>query len=194
MPHGLWQRPGNWMGDGSCRAGIRLGGRNDGLGRLSSIFVPTTVWGVRFRFRTNYGCVAGVVLDWGRIRSSHDMGQTHVDIRIHGSFGSVVVSALADTAATFTKVPRSVFDEAGLVARYEAEVEIGDGRTIRRELALADVEIGGVRRPVLVSAGSDGERPLVGYTTLETLGFKVNTVAHRLEATPPIEYGGVPPS
>jgi predicted aspartyl protease len=122
------------------------------------------------------------------------MGQTHVDIRIHGSFGSVVVSALADTAATFTKVPRSVFDEAGLVARYEAEVEIGDGRTIRRELALADVEIAGVRRPVLVSAGADGERPLVGYTTLETLGFKVNTVAHRLEATPPIEYGGVPPS
>ena len=94
----------------------------------------------------------------------------------------MVVSALADTAATFTKVPRSVFDEAGLVARYEAEVEIGDGRTIRRELALADVEIAGVRRPVLVSAGADGERPLVGYTTLETLGFKVNTVAHRLEA------------
>ena len=122
------------------------------------------------------------------------MGQTHVDMSIHGSFGSVVVSALADTAATFTKVPRSVFDEVGLVARYEAEVEIGDGRTIQRDLALADVEIAGVRRPVLVSAGGDGERPLVGYTTLETLGFEVNTVAHTLEPAPPIEYGGVPPT
>ena len=119
------------------------------------------------------------------------MGQTHVDMSIHGSSGSVVVTALADTADTFTKVPRWVFDEAGLVAAYEAEVEIGDGRTIRRELALADVEIAGVRRPVLVSAGGDGERPLVGYTTLETLGFKVNTVAHTLEPTPPIEYGGL---
>ena len=123
---------------------------------------------------------------------------------------------MADTAATFTKVPRAVFDEAGLVARYEAEVEVGrstapvsstgqalrqaqgertgDGRTILRELALADVEIAGIRRPVLVSAGGEGERPLVGYATLETLGFKVNAVAHTLEPAPPIEYGGVPPS
>ena len=31
---------GDWMGDGSCGAGIRLGGRNDGCGRLTSIFVP----------------------------------------------------------------------------------------------------------------------------------------------------------
>ena len=122
------------------------------------------------------------------------VGQTHVDISIHGSFGSVVLSALADKAATFTKVPRWVFDEAGLVATHEAEVEIGDGSTILRELALADVEIGGIRRPVLVAAGGAGERPLVGYTTLETLGFKVNTVAHTLEPAPPIEYGGVPSS
>ena len=122
------------------------------------------------------------------------MGQTHVDISIHGESGSVVVTALADTAATFTKVPRVVFDEVGLEAAYEVEIEIGDGRTIRRQLALADVEIDGVRRPVLVSVGGDGEQPLVGYTTLETLGFKVNTVAHRLEPTPAIEYVGVLPA
>ncbi len=99
------------------------------------------------------------------------------------------MSALADTAATFTKVPRRVFDELGLDIVHEAEVEIGDGR-IRRPLALADVEIAGIRRPVLVSAGGDGEQPLVGYTTLETLGFKVNTVTHELEPTPAIEYEG----
>ena len=116
------------------------------------------------------------------------MGQTHVDISIHGDSRSVVVSALADTAATFTKVPRVVLDELGLETEYEVDVEIGDGRTIRRRLALADVEISGVRRPVLVSAGGNGEQPLVGYTTLETLGFKVNTVAHKLEPTPAIEY------
>ena len=114
------------------------------------------------------------------------MGRTHVDIIIHSESSSAVVNALADTAATFTKVPRLVFDELGLEAAHEVEVEIGDGRTIRRQLAL--VEIDGVRRPVLVSAGGDREQPLVGYTTLETLGFKVNTVAHRLEPIPAIEY------
>ena len=116
------------------------------------------------------------------------MGRTYVDIVVHSDSGSVVVNALADTAATFTKVPRPVFDELGLKVAHEVEVEIGDGRTIRRPLALADVEIDGVRRPVLVSAGGYGEQPLVGYTTLETLGFKVNTVAHRLEPIPAIEY------
>ena len=65
---------------------------------------------------------------------------------------------------------------------------MGDGRTITRRLALAEVEIHGVRRPVLVSVGEDGEHPLVGYTTLESLGFKVNPVTHALEPTPAIEY------
>ena len=115
------------------------------------------------------------------------MGQTHVDMRIHSGDRSVVVSALADTAATFTKVPRSVFEELGLETSYETAVEIGDGRIIWRRLAPAEVEIAGVRRLVLVASGGDGE-PLVGYITLETLGFKVNTVTHELEPTPAIEY------
>ena len=85
-------------------------------------------------------------------------GQTHVDISIHGDSWSVVVSALADTAATFTKIPRVVLDELGLEPEYEVEVEIGDGRTILRQLVLADVELSGVRRPVLVSAGGNGEQ------------------------------------
>ena len=54
------------------------------------------------------------------------------------------------------------------------------------------MEISGIRRPVLVSAGGNGEQPLLGYTTLETLGFKVNTVAHKLEPTPTTEYVGRP--
>ena len=81
-----------------------------------------------------------------------------------------------------------MFDELGLETAYETAVEIGDGRTIWRRLAPAEVEIAGVRRLVLVASGGDGEQPLVGYTTLETLGFEVNTVTHELEPTPAIEY------
>lgn len=116
------------------------------------------------------------------------MGQTHVDMRIHSGPRSVVFSALADTAATFTKVPGRVFDDLGLETSYETAVEIGDGRIIWRRLAPAAVEIDGVRRLVLVASGGDEEQPLIGYTTLETLGFEVNTVTHELEPTPAIEY------
>ena len=116
------------------------------------------------------------------------MGQTLVNLRIHGPFGSADIEALADTGATFTKVPRSSMEKIGAEAAYETAVALGDGRTVTRHLALAEVEIHGVRRPVLVAIGDDGEHPLVGYTTLGILGFKVNPVTHALEPTPAIEY------
>jgi predicted aspartyl protease len=50
------------------------------------------------------------------------------------------------------------------------------------------VQIENIRRPVLVAITDNGEQPLCGYTTLETLGFKVEPVAHRLERRTPIEY------
>ena len=74
-----------------------------------------------------------------------------------------------------------------LEAKYETEVELGDGRVIGRRLTLAEVEIEEVRRPVLVAIGEE-EKPLIGYTTLELLGFKVNPITGKLERAMPIEY------
>ena len=116
------------------------------------------------------------------------MGQTLVTLTIHGPLGSTEVEALADTGSTFTKVPRSAIDKIGVEASYESAVLLGDGRTVTRALALADIEIERVRRPVLVSIAGEDEQPLVGYTTMEALGFKVNLVTHSLEPTPAIEY------
>ena len=85
-------------------------------------------------------------------------------------------------------MPGRVFDEIGLETSYETAVEVGDGRIVWRKLAPAEVEIDGVRRLVLVASGGDEEQPLIGHTTLETLGLWVNTVTHKLEPTPAIEY------
>ncbi|MBI2172126.1 MAG: retroviral-like aspartic protease family protein [Chloroflexi bacterium] len=116
------------------------------------------------------------------------MGQTLVTLTLHGPRGSAQVEALADTGATFTKLPRNIVERVGLRAGYEVPVQLGDGRTITRPLALAEVEIQNVRRPVLVAVADNNEQPLAGYTTLEALGFKVNPVTHALESTPAIEY------
>ena len=116
------------------------------------------------------------------------MGETIVTLTLHGPRGSRQVDGLADTAATFTKIPRATAEALGLEANFETQVELGDGRIVTRQLALAEVEIEDVRRPVLVALADDGEQPLVGYTTLEALGFKVDTVKHVLERTPAIEY------
>lgn len=119
------------------------------------------------------------------------MGQTVVSLTIHGPTGSRTLEGLADTAATFTKVPRLLAEALGLRASYETLVELGDGRTITRALALAEVELEGVRRPVLVALAENGERALVGYTTLEILGFKINSMTHSLEKTTAIELKSI---
>ncbi len=115
------------------------------------------------------------------------MGETLVKLRIRGPAGVADVEALADTGATFTKVPRTGIESAGIQGSYEANVELANGNVITRRLGLADVDIDGVRRLVLVSFGEE-ERVLLGYTTLETLGFNVNPVTRLLEPTPAIEY------
>jgi hypothetical protein len=53
---------------------------------------------------------------------------------------------------------------------------------------LVEIQIADMRRPVLVAVGADGEKPVVGYTTLENLGFKVNPITRLLERARPIEY------
>lgn len=110
-------------------------------------------------------------------------------LKIRGEGGkSAEVEALVDTGATFSKIPGELATELGLRAEYETEVELADGRRVKRGLALAEVEIEGVKRPVLIAIGEEGERPLIGYTTLEVLGFKVNPVTGELERAPAIEY------
>jgi predicted aspartyl protease len=71
----------------------------------------------------------------------------------------------------------------GLQAKYEAEVMLGGGRTLKRGLALGEVEVEGVKRLILIAIGGDEETPIIGYTTLEVLGFKVNPLTGRLERT-----------
>jgi predicted aspartyl protease len=115
------------------------------------------------------------------------MGETRVKFRVYRGESFTELEGLVDTGATFTKIPRSAASKIGLQAKYEAEVLLGDGRTLKRGLALGEVELEGVKRPILIAIGEDEETPIIGYTTLEVLGFKVNPLTGRLERTPAIE-------
>lgn len=116
------------------------------------------------------------------------MGETRIRFKVYGADGQATeLEALVDTGATFSKVPESTTARLGLDARYETDIELADGRVVRRKLALAEIEIEGIKRPVLVAIGKE-EKPLIGYTTLELLGFKVNPVTRKLERARAIEY------
>lgn len=116
------------------------------------------------------------------------MGETRVKFKMYGDKDQVAeLEALVDTGSTFSKIPESVINKLGLQAEDEAEVELGDGRVIKRKLVQASMEIEGVRRPVPITMGEE-EKPLIGCTTLEILRFKVNPVTGKLEKTRAIEY------
>ncbi|MBT9133236.1 MAG: hypothetical protein DDT31_01389 [Syntrophomonadaceae bacterium] len=69
------------------------------------------------------------------------MGETRINLKIYGANGQAEeLEAVADTGATFSKIPESVVTRLGLEAKYETEVELGDGRVIKRKLTLVDME------------------------------------------------------
>ena len=116
------------------------------------------------------------------------MGETHVSLTVYGAHGSFELETLVDTGATFTKIPRDAAESIGLEERYETQVQLGDGTIITRPLTWAEVEVLGVRIPILIAMTDGNETPLLGYTALEALGFKVNPVTQMLEKTSAIEY------
>lgn len=116
------------------------------------------------------------------------MGETYAELTLSGAEAADTLRCLVDTGATFTRIPAAVGERLGLEVVDEVQVELADGRVSTRRLAVADARLDGVRRPILVTLAEDGGPPLIGVTTLEALGFKVDPVAERLEPRTAIEY------
>jgi len=60
------------------------------------------------------------------------MGEATVRLRLCGPLGSAELEALADTGATYTKVPKACAAKLGLEVKYEAPTELAHGRVITR--------------------------------------------------------------
>jgi len=109
------------------------------------------------------------------------MGETRLVVRVHGPKGYADVEMVADTGATLTTITKTIADEIGLVPAGRAMVKLADGSRRAVAVADADVEIRGDRAPVRVLIGSADQVSLLGLTSLETLGLKVNPVERTLE-------------
>ena len=116
------------------------------------------------------------------------MGDTYAKLKIYGPNGVEELSGLVDTGATFTKIPLPIGDKLGLKVRRKVVVSLSDERAVERGLCYAEAEVDGVRDLIPIALSAEGEEPLVGYTTLEILGFKINPITRKLEPTTPIEY------
>jgi len=119
------------------------------------------------------------------------MGVTYVVVKVHGPLGHADVEMLADTGSTLTKIDESTAKRLGILPTGSAVVELADGTDRERGLAHADIEIMGDRATVRILIGPDGEEPLLGLTTLESLRLKVNPLKQRLEPAKFIEYASL---
>ena len=109
------------------------------------------------------------------------MDETRVVVRVHGPKGHADVEMIADTGATLTTLSSTMAERIGLVSTGSATVRLADGTRKVVATADADIEIRGDRAPVRVLIGGPDQVSLLGLTSLETLGLKVNPVERRLE-------------
>ncbi|MFQ5762638.1 MAG: aspartyl protease family protein [Candidatus Bathyarchaeia archaeon] len=112
------------------------------------------------------------------------MGDTFVDVDVHGDRGSKVLEkVLVDTGATKTVIDPRTAKEVGvqIISREEVDVK---GQPVWLDQGFTRIRLQAVEGVVPVWV-SDVTPPVIGVTTLETLGFKVNPVTGKLEKTRP---------
>ncbi len=91
-------------------------------------------------------------------------------------------SILVDTGASFTVLPLEIAEKHLIETPFSVDLKLGDGRSVKARVFVAEAEIEGRRGPVRVLA-FPGAVPVVGVDTLETLGLKVNPITGKIERT-----------
>ncbi len=117
------------------------------------------------------------------------MGHVWVRVRICSLDGSRCVDTrgLVDTGATLSVVPRRLAERLGLQPHRVDRVQTGAG-VVEVERAAAIVEVEGRRTVTEVWVSDVIDKVLVGATTLEMLGLRVDPATGRLVEAPLLLY------
>jgi clan AA aspartic protease len=90
------------------------------------------------------------------------------------------VTFLVDSGAVYSLVPGEVLRSLGLRPYRALAFSLADGTTMSRQVGDAYFELDGQLGPAPVIFGEDGDEPLLGATTLESLGFVLDPFKRRL--------------
>ena len=110
------------------------------------------------------------------------MGHTYVDVNLTSptTGEGISITALVDTGATTTTVPRALADKLNLPEITRRTVVTASGQEIM-PVSYAIIDISGEKTVTDVLISEKLNRVLIGVTTLESLAFKVNPKTGNLE-------------
>ena len=90
------------------------------------------------------------------------------------------VEFLVDSGAVYSLVPAPILRKLGLRPYRTETFTLADGTKVRRKVGDAYFEINGNRGPAPVIFGEKGDEPLLGVTTLESLGLVLDPFKRQL--------------
>ena len=90
------------------------------------------------------------------------------------------VNFLVDSGAVYSVVPGKILDELDIEPYKEMSFSLADGSVLKRRVCSAYFEFEGEGGPAPVVYGEVGDEPLLGATTLESLGLVLNPFTRTL--------------
>ena len=110
------------------------------------------------------------------------MGFIRVDVEVSNPANpdvSECVRVLVDTGAMFSVLPSELLDKLG-VRRRRGRRFRGFGGVITRDTGTVNIGYEDAEEGVTVIFGAAEDPPIMGVTTLESLGFEVDPVGEKL--------------
>lgn len=84
------------------------------------------------------------------------------------------VNFLVDSGAIYSLVPGKILNSLKIEPYREMSFSLADGTTLKRKVCSAYLEYKGEGGPAPVVYGEEGDEPLLGANTLQSLGLVLN--------------------
>jgi len=98
----------------------------------------------------------------------------------HRTRRKAIIKFLIDSGAVYSLVPAAALKKLGIRPHRKVDFSLADGTTITRQVGDAYFEFQGTGGAAPVIFGEPGDEPLLGATTLESIGLVLDPFKRRL--------------
>ncbi len=111
------------------------------------------------------------------------MGITYVQGQVKGPSGKQeTLEFLIDSGATYSLLPKKIWEAIGLKPQRRVSFTLSDGTTVERSVSEAYVIFPHRKAHTLVILGEEGDQALLGVVTLEILAWcLIHSIEHLIQ-------------